>query len=102
MNPPEKQIKTYLGTPGRVSPMLRVPIPGAADAQGPLFRPVGRLRGQCGMPVQPPVATRISPRRCGLGMLWLAAAVMPLADPGALALAIVGVGHAVAAADRAH
>src|SRR5581483_1465868 len=35
--------------------MLRLPIPGAADGQGPLFRPAGRLRGQCGVPVRPPV-----------------------------------------------
>ena len=35
--------------------MLRLPIPGAADGQGPLFRPAGRLRGQCGVPVRSPV-----------------------------------------------
>ena len=35
--------------------MLGVPIPGAADAQGTLLRPVGRMRGQRGISVQPPV-----------------------------------------------
>lgn len=36
--------------------MLHMPILGAADAQGTLLRPFGRMRGQRGVPVRPPVA----------------------------------------------
>ena len=41
--------------------MLGMPILGAADAQGTVLRPFGRLRGQCGVPVQPPVAADTMP-----------------------------------------